>query len=376
MLLHDLTIENFRSFEKYKLDGLARVNLLVGDNNCGKTSVLEAIHIIISQGKLSCALENLVMREGERKLKINSGKVTHELPNVMSLFGRMHLDSQVKSSKKEFEVTPEDSVSHNKLKCGFYETGSPHRSVQLSLLMSSENAPVQLNSESFVQGKSHRQEQLRIGQTSFSPNEFHKPIRTNVTPQLSAILSTIPPHRFLSMRHFGVQFMAREWDKLWRSKKDKMVVDFLKVVVPEIHDVRFGANANSKNNIFIETSSDRILGSEYGDGIYCLLAVGIAICSSERGYCFVDEIDTGLHYSRLADMWKMVITVARNLDVQVFATTHSLDCIRGLAEAVRNDESFTDEVAVFRIDRRTTDAIRFGGEELEVVVGQEIEVRG
>lgn len=107
-----------------------------------------------------------------------------------------------------------------------------------------------------------------------------------------------------------------------------------------------------------------------------MLRTGIALANSRSGTLLIDEIDTGLHYSRLADMWKMVITAAKNLDVQVFATTHSLDCIRGLAEAVRNDDSFTDEVAVFRIDRRTTDAIRFDGEELEVIVDQEIEVRG
>ena len=56
MLLNDLTIENFRSFENYKLDKLARVNLLVGDNNCGKTSVLEAVRLLVAQGDIGHSL--------------------------------------------------------------------------------------------------------------------------------------------------------------------------------------------------------------------------------------------------------------------------------------------------------------------------------
>lgn len=104
------------------------------------------------------------------------------------------------------------------------------------------------------------------------------------------------------------------------------------------------------------------------------LACGIAFCS-KGGVVFIDEIDTGLHYSRLADMWRMVIRTAKDLDVQVFATTHSNDCIRGLADAVREEEDFVDEVAIFRIDRRTDEAIRYSGSELDVIVNHEIEVR-
>ena len=93
------------------------------------------------------------------------------------------------------------------------------------------------------------------------------------------------------------------------------------------------------------------------------------------GFLLIDEIDTGLHYSRLADMWKMVITAAKNLDVQVFATTHSLDCIRALDEAVRFNADLAEEVAVFKIDRRTDEAARYGADQLHIAIENEIEVR-
>ena len=64
VLIHDLTIENYRSFENYKLDGLARVNLLVGDNNCGKTSVLEAAYLLVTNGAVD-SIWTLLQSRGE-----------------------------------------------------------------------------------------------------------------------------------------------------------------------------------------------------------------------------------------------------------------------------------------------------------------------
>ena len=49
-MLTSLQLENYRGFERYRLEVLARVNLLVVRNNCGKTSVLEAVHLLASGG--------------------------------------------------------------------------------------------------------------------------------------------------------------------------------------------------------------------------------------------------------------------------------------------------------------------------------------
>ena len=49
MLIRDLTINGYRCFQDFSMDGLTRVNLLVGNNNSGKTSFLEAIYLLINQ---------------------------------------------------------------------------------------------------------------------------------------------------------------------------------------------------------------------------------------------------------------------------------------------------------------------------------------
>ena len=56
-MLHTLSLNGFRGFESYRLSGLARVNLLVGKNNSGKTSVLEAVELLVSEGNPLCTLQ-------------------------------------------------------------------------------------------------------------------------------------------------------------------------------------------------------------------------------------------------------------------------------------------------------------------------------
>jgi AAA ATPase domain len=43
-LYSSITIEGFRHFKRLELNNLGRINLFLGPNNCGKTSILEAIY--------------------------------------------------------------------------------------------------------------------------------------------------------------------------------------------------------------------------------------------------------------------------------------------------------------------------------------------
>ena len=61
-MLTDLSIKNFRLFEKFKIDNLARVNLIVGKNNVGKSTLLEAIQLLVSQGSPQALFEQLEAR--------------------------------------------------------------------------------------------------------------------------------------------------------------------------------------------------------------------------------------------------------------------------------------------------------------------------
>jgi AAA15 family ATPase/GTPase len=77
-----------------------------------------------------------------------------------------------------------------------------------------------------------------------------------------------------------------------------------------------------------------------GEGIGRLLSIILAIANAKGGTILIDEIENGLHYSVLTDVWKAIADAARRVDVQIFATTHSQECIRAAHEAFENTEQY------------------------------------
>jgi len=84
-----------------------------------------------------------------------------------------------------------------------------------------------------------------------------------------------------------------------------------------------------------------------GDGIWRILGITLASVKAEGGILLIDKIDTGLHFTVMENMWKLITQTAKRLDVQVFATTHNSDCRTSLA-AILCDE---DAVTIQRIEK-------------------------
>ncbi|TXL14933.1 hypothetical protein BMR05_05625 [Methylococcaceae bacterium HT4] len=67
--------------------------------------------------------------------------------------------------------------------------------------------------------------------------------------------------------------------------------------------------------------------TELGDGVRHLVSIVTSLYASENGYLFIDEMDNGIHYTVLGELWNVIFTLSAKLNVQVFATTHSKECI-------------------------------------------------
>jgi hypothetical protein len=74
-----------------------------------------------------------------------------------------------------------------------------------------------------------------------------------------------------------------------------------------------------------------------GDGINRLFAVILSLVNAKDGLLLVDEIENGMHYSILLEVWTNILKLAKALNVQVFATTHSWDCIKAFQAATSAD---------------------------------------
>lgn len=97
---------------------------------------------------------------------------------------------------------------------------------------------------------------------------------------------------------------------------------------------------------------------------------------SEDGIVLIDEIENGLHHSIQQKIWKAVFKWAQNLNVQVFATTHSNECIRAFSNSV-DTTLFGSEAKLFRIERKDEKfrAVEYSKELLKESVESNWEVR-
>jgi len=103
------------------------------------------------------------------------------------------------------------------------------------------------------------------------------------------------------------------------------------------------------------------------------MSIGLGLAGGEDGLTLIDEIENGIHYSAQPDLWRMIFETAQELDVQVFATTHSHDCVQafqrvagdykdeeGMLIQLRRKRSDPEEIVAVTIDEEELqDALRF-----------------
>ena len=112
-----------------------------------------------------------------------------------------------------------------------------------------------------------------------------------------------------------------------------------------------------------------------GDGAVRLYGIALALANSRGGLLLIDEAENGIHHTVQYEFWKLVLQIAHTDDVQVLATTHSWDCVRGFAYAAAEAES-SDGILI-RLDRdeRGLRAVEYSEEDLKIAADQSIEVR-
>jgi AAA15 family ATPase/GTPase len=165
------------------------------------------------------------------------------------------------------------------------------------------------------------------------------------------------------------------------TNREQTIVDALRIIEPKIEQLVFvidEKNANRERIPIVKLRDSDIrypLGS-MGDGINRILTILLAMANVENGILIIDEFENGLHYTIQKQLWKMIFELAERLHIQVFATTHSNDCINSFA-AVLNEADNQNKGQFIRLERvrGKNKAICYQANELDIVSRQNMEVR-
>ncbi|OAD20145.1 hypothetical protein THIOM_004170 [Candidatus Thiomargarita nelsonii] len=102
-----------------------------------------------------------------------------------------------------------------------------------------------------------------------------------------------------------------------------------------------------KNIPMIFFKNERIPLKHLGEGMYRVFHIILALVNAKNGFLLIDEFENGLHYTVQPKVWELIFKLAKELNVQVFATTHSKDCVEGFHAVWESQE---DEGTLHRLD--------------------------
>ena len=374
-LYSSIRIQGYRGLDPFRMRGLGRVNLLVGTNNCGKTSILECIQLLRSVGDPH-VLSTIAGRRGEwahttdedarvslgsraEPLNVSHLFANHELAGTISIEANRIGDSDPASPSDKVTVYIEDPGGSGP-DAPSAEPEDDDGTARLDLRLEWSNAETEALSRAFVNGEG----------VLLWPR---RPLRAHGGSSQAV--------QFIRTSGVKAGDVAQSYSGYVFTDKEEPIKQALRIVEPAIeniapavtHDQRlFDRDAPGGVVLKLRGVAGQVPIGSMGDGLWRMLGLAVSLTNARGGALLVDEIDTGLHYSVMEDMWRMISKQAAALSVQVFATTHSRDCYESLAAIAETD---ADGVTIQRIDRSRGEAVGFSREAVVAAAERNIEVR-
>ncbi len=374
-MLTSLHIQGYRGFADYRIEGLTRVNLFVGGNNSGKTSILEATETLLGRGSIPVVISGPMRREegifdrdrDPEVIELNHlflGRPT-SLPVTFTVAG-------TNGALQKVEVSLGTNLGENDGNEGVLAEFRPRRR---SVIRKDEGTPIVLSTR-FLES-----DQAEPIKETASVDELvvfltHMRMSQVVTGRLDTPLRA--PVVFVPTSGLTSLNLAERWNTLALTPQEDLVIGALRVIEPHVERVAFLQDPAKLPRIVLKLqgSSARVPLGSMGEGMRRMLALAIGLGTSADGCLLIDELDTGLHYTAMQRMWKLVVESAKRFNVQVFATTHSLDCIRAFAAFAEESPEYSAEVTVHRIEPQRNRAITFTADDVCSAVNSESELRG
>lgn len=363
LILNSLEINNFRGFRHLQIERLGRVNLIVGKNNVGKTSLLEALQLYASKASSPTFIwEMLSTRNEIRRPFVN---VEDMLATLKYLFyGRQEIIPGLAPIQIGPINAPVEKLSI---------------AVDWSILEIDEDG--KQNTRPLKPGEDYQADNLLPRFTiQVDGQTLSYPIDPSIPQRILRLNSKEITCVFTSPNGVNKGQITRLWDSIALTSLEKEVLTALRLVAPGVEGLSFVSaplsDAKERNPIVKITDIEEPLPLfSLGDGMQRVLGISLALVNARDGILLIDEFENGLYYSAQPHLWRFIFRVAQRLNIQVFATTHSWDCIEAFQKAALENEQ--EEGILVRLSLRKGEvaATLFDEEELGIATCEQIEVR-
>ena len=377
--LSSLSISGFRGIRELSMPKLSRVSLITGKNGVGKTTILEAVRIYAKRGH----------------------------PNVLSdvLDKRDEVATSTRNDGSDFPVTDFRALFHGRNRArsenaSIGPTGGRNQLKINAIMITSDEASNFLD----IDANELEEDDLRAIEVLFENDVQH------VLPWRQRAKSGLLYQRKLEQFWAGTRhdrdaskkrpssihclnlgpgllrsdFAAKFWDEIALTKdEDRTVRAFREILDVDVERIAVVGNGirtrtgDSIRRILVKVGnhSHPVPLVSLGDGAVRLFSVAVALANSKDGFLVIDEAENGIHHSIQKKFWKLILQAAQDLNVQVLATTHSWDCVRGFAQALMDLEEFDGTLVRVEKEAEETFTVPYTKSEIQAAAEHGIEVR-
>lgn len=375
--LDNLMVERFRGLRNLELKDLGQVNLFVGSNNSGKTSVLEAISTYCRPFDPLEWLNTSRRREafGSNTIPIARLNVLRWLfpqsadQNPDDLFhGSVNMEGTgsfaVKSVSAEYQEIrgiPDDATLQRlQQRYSSREPDASFHGAELEVTLDTEIDP----SEPDLFGLNQLEMDNGLPHISVENYIFWESApfidRKKTTSKYSLAVRTITP-----VSHRTEAAHATRFSEATLSGKSTGVLELIRLFDKDIVGLQV-LDIGSGSTLYVDHKTTGITPlSAFGDGLRRAVMIAITLPRVKKGVLLIDEIETAIHISVLSDVYKWLLKSCQHNNVQLFATTHSLEAVDALIKA--HPASEDNQLVAYRLGQSGMPVKRYSGELLRDV---------
>lgn len=357
-----IVIENLRGIKHLEIDDLRQFNLFVGDNNSGKTTVLEGLFLLIGATNPELPLRINLFREFPivdqnafraifNKLDVNSKiKISGELENPeenRELTIKPHIEPFTplpKHKTKEDMMTMKDSFSG-------LEPTITGLDLDFNMRLGTKKQKKYIKTKAILEGK-----EIKIDR----PTKYKDPINGS----------------FLTPTNIFVGDLPKKFDKIQVDKKVDDIVKILSKMDPSLSNLSLGGGGI----IYCDIGLDKLIPiNMLGAGTFKLFSIVLGTFAIQNGVLLVDEIENGFYHIPQHILWDAIFKSAKEFNVQIFATTHSIECVKAFSSSYSQliENTDQDDIRLHRIEREgdVSRVVSYDHKTLETAIDRDWEMR-